>query len=339
MKRASLFLLYIFYYTVINAQVTVDIAESTLKIKALGGEEFFYFGFAEGDKLIFNFQEVNGKELKEVEIVEMPTNSKFLDYKVTSIENKVLNIPRTGIYKFRFSNSALTGRICKIKIQRIPASSDTRNFNTNVYWRTVYDTSFSILQEKYLIRTDTTISNITDQVAKVHSQTNANGNKTTFNFTLPINTISWSYYVGVDQAGQKAFESASKELFSKSAPIIAKMPGYGPMAALALGSVSYLYSLQSGEDIDYFIVDGNNVNSFLSGQQFYYIKKGKVINDYSRMTNPLCGSFHFCLSNDNAISGVSVSVKITAILVTEEWGEKPVKKMVVSAIQEPYLEN
>jgi len=36
---------------------------------------------SEGDQLVFNFQEVNGKELKEIEIIEFPSTSKFMDYK------------------------------------------------------------------------------------------------------------------------------------------------------------------------------------------------------------------------------------------------------------------
>lgn len=338
-KLIILILTFGIFSTRLYGQTTVDVAETTLKIGDLGGEEFFYYGFAEGDQLIFNFQEVNGKELKEIEIVELPSSSKFMDYKSSKIENKLLNITRTGIFKFRLSNSAITGRICKIKIQRIPASEATKNFNSSVYWKTVYDTTYTIVQEKYLIRTDTTIANLTDQVAKLHSQTNANGNKTTFNFTLPTNTVSWSYYIGVDQAGQQAYESASKELSTKAAPIIAKIPGYGPMAALALGGFSYLSTLQSGEDIDFYIVQGNNVNLFLAGQQFYYVKKGKVINDYSRMVASLNGNFHVCLSNDNAIVGVTVSVKITAILVNEQWGQRPIQKMNVSSQEVAYLKN
>jgi len=38
------------------------------------------------------------------------------------------------------------------------------------------------------------------------------------------------------------------------------------MAALALGGFSYLSTLQSGEDIDFYILQGNNVNLFLAGQ-------------------------------------------------------------------------
>lgn len=322
----------------IKAQNYIDVAETTLKISGLG-EEVFYYGFAEGDQLIFNFEEVNGKELKEIEIIELPSSSKFMDYKSKKIENKILNINRTGVYKFRLSNSAIGGRICKVKIQRNPSSETMKNFNSSVYWKTVYDTTFSMEQEKYLVKSDTIISNLIDQVAKVHSSGNANGNKTTFNFTIPNNTIAWSYYIGVDQAGQKAYESAANQLSEKASPLLSKLPGYGPLAAVALGSVSYISTLQSGEDIDFYIVDGGNVNLFTSGEQFRYFKKGKVINDNSRITSPLAGNYHMCLMNDNAITGVTVNVKITAIIVNQKWDTRQIKKMNVASIEVPYLKN
>lgn len=338
MNKLTIFTLTIMLFsTQLFGQTTVDVAENTFKVGILGGEQEFYYGFSEGDQLVFNLQEVNGKELKEVEIIELPSSSKFMDYKTKKIENKILNIQRTGIYKFRFSNSALSGRICKMKIQRIPVSDETKNFNTSVYWKTVYDTTYTTVQEKYLIRVDTTILNLTDQIAKVHSQTNINNNKTTFNFTLPINTVAWSYYIGVDQAGQQAYQYAASQLSERAAPLVSRIPGYGPLAALALGGTSYLSYIQSGEDIDFYIVDGNNVNLFLAGQQFYYVKTGKVINDYSRMLTPLAGTYHVCLANDNAVTGVTVAVKITAITATERWGYRPVQQMHISSQEVAYL--
>ena len=336
-KLMILTLIIVLFWTRLFGQTTVDVAENTFKVGILGGEQAFYYGFSEGDQLVFNFQEMNGKELKKVEIIELPSSSKFMDYKTKKIEKKILNIQRTGIYKFIFSNAALSGRICKMKIQRIPASDETKNFNTSVYWKTVYDTTYTTIQEKYLIRVDTTILNITDQVAKVHSQSNINNNKTTFNFTLPSNTVAWSYYIGVDQAGQQAYQYATSQLSERMAPLISKIPGYGPLAALALGCTSYLYYIQTGEDFDFYIVEGNNVNLFLAGRPFYYVKKGKIINDYSKMLTPLAGTYHVCLANDNAITSVTVTVKITAITVTEQWGYRPVQKMQVSSRQEAYL--
>jgi len=106
-------------------QQPIDIAESVVKV-GIKGEEAVFYGFAEGDQLIFSFEEANGKEMKEIEIIEMPANSRFMDVKTSKIENKTLQVPRTGIYKFRFANSALLPRACKYKIQRIPASLYTR---------------------------------------------------------------------------------------------------------------------------------------------------------------------------------------------------------------------
>lgn len=338
MKYILVFIQAVFVLTCFAQSNPIEVAENTLKIPGLG-EEVFYFGFAEGDQLIFNFQELNNKELKEVEIIEYPNSSKFMDYKTKRIENKTLTINKTCIYKFRFANSALLGRVCRFKIQRIPASDQFRNFNTSVYWRTAYDTLYTSENEKYLVRSDTSVSNFIEQVAKVHSAANLNGNRTTFNFQLPANTVAWSYYIGVDQAGQQAYENATRELTRNAAPIISKIPGYGPLAALALGGACYLSQLQAGEDIDFYIVEGENVNLFRSGQAFIYIKKGKVINDFAKMNTRYRGNYHVCLLNDNAITGVVVTVKITAIVVTQEWSIRPVKKIQVSSRQEAYLKN
>lgn len=339
MKNKLIFLFIGFFFiSNFSSSQTIDVVESTLKIGALG-EEVFYYGFAERDKIIFNFEVLKGKELKEIEIIELPSSTKFSDYNAVAINDKVLTVQKTGIYKFRFSNSGVTGRICNYRIQRIPSSEASINFNTSVYWKTIYDTTYYKVNENYLISKDTMVHNITDQIAKVHSATNSNGNKSSFNFTLPANTVSWSYYIGVDQAGQNAFNEASKELSQKASPYISSIPGYGPLAALALGSTSYIAQLQSGEDIDYYICDGNNVNLFLVGQVFYYIKKGKVLNESARMTTNLKGSYHFCLSNDNAITGVTVVVKVTAISVTENWGTRSVEKMKITSWKMPYLKN
>jgi hypothetical protein len=300
MKKITTLIIAILITLTTNGQTPIDVYESTIKISGIG-EESYMCGLAEGDQLIFNFQEINGKDLKEVEIIEYPSTSKYLDYKTKKIENKTINITRTSIYKFRFANSSLGGRVCKFKIQRIPASEQTKNFNTSVYFKTF---------------NDTTITNITDQVSKVHSTMNSSGNRTILNFTLPLNTVAWSYYIGVDQGGQENFNNAAKELASKATPLFSSIPGFGPLAALALGGTSYLSQLQSGEDIDYAFTDNINANLFQNGKSFRHFKSGKVINDFSRMTAPNQGTIFICLSNDNAVTGVTVTVKITAISVS-----------------------
>jgi len=117
----------------LHAQTPITVAENTLKVPSTQ-EEVFYFGFAEGDQVIFDLEVQNGKELTVLEIVSMPSKTIFMDYKTQKIDHKVLTITETGIYKFRLANNNLfAGRICKFKIERIPASDATKKFNTTVY--------------------------------------------------------------------------------------------------------------------------------------------------------------------------------------------------------------
>jgi hypothetical protein len=331
----------LFWTSNIFGQTIIDVADNTLKVGGLG-EEVFYYGFAEGDQLIFNFQELNGKELKELEIIELPASSKFMDYKTTKIENKTINITKTSIYKFRFSNSAITGRVCKFKIQRIPASEASKNFNTSVYTRTVYDTVYMPTQEKFLIKSDTAAISVVDQVAKVSSQTamNGNPNKTIVDFTLPDGTISWSYYIGVGAKSKEAFQEASDKLLTSATKIASTISGYGTMAALALSGMNYFSKIQGEDNVKYsFITDWNNVLLFKANQSFLQYKQGDVINDASKMTMPLAGKVYLGLYNDNISTAIEVIVKVTAVIVNQEWGAKTVQKMNVTSRQEQYLKN
>ncbi len=155
---------------------------------------------------------------------------------------------------------------------------------------------------------------------------------------MPPNTVQWGYYIGVDQQGQEAFEEASKAVAKSARPILAAVPGYGPLACLMTTGVSFIATLQSGEDIDYRLVTAENIQLLRSGAQYYYIKKGKVINDKSVVLgNNKSGNYFLHLSNDNAITGVQVKVVITAMCVKEEWGKRQVKRMEVKTRELAYL--
>jgi hypothetical protein len=322
----------------IYPQNSIEVLDQTIKVPGWG-EEVFYRGFAQNDQVIFNFEEADKKELKELEIIEYQSSIIFSDYKIKSAINKTIIIPRTGIYKFRFNNSNISARFCRLKIHRIPEKEETTNFNTNVYWKTIYDTTFYSVDETYLIRRDTTVQNFEDKVVKVHSSLNMNGNKTSFSFTLPDNTVAWSYYIDVNQAGQAAYEKATTEIANNAAPLVARIPGWGPLAALALYGTSYIAKIQNGEDIDYYLFDSNNASLYYSGVNAYSLKYGKVITDNVRMSSPLKGVLYFYFSNDNAVMAVTVSVKITAVMVKEQWGTRPVQKMTIKSHEEPYLKN
>lgn len=324
-----------------HAQAPIDVFESTLKIGALS-EEAFYYGFAEGDKLIFSFQEMEGKELKELEIIELPSSSRFMDFKSIKIDSKTLMVGKTGVYKFRLANSSLGKRVCNIKIQRIPVDESARSFNTSVYWRTVMDTTITPVQESYLVKSDTIATMIVDQVAKVSSANAANGNpnKTLVDFDLPPQTISWSYYIGVGKEGREVFEKAQEKFVDDAAKSLGTIPGYGPLVAIALGGVNLFIKIQGSDNVKYwFIADWENVNLFFAGQQFIQYKLGDVSMDAVRMQSPLSGKVFLGLFNDNTFQAIDVVVKVTAVQVKQTFGTHTVNKINVSSRQEPYLKN
>lgn len=323
------------------AQNVIDVTQSTIKVSALS-EEVFYYGFAEGDQLTFNFEEVNGKELKELEITELPYSSKFMDYKTKKIENKTLFIARTGIYKFRFANSALGGRICRIKIQRTPANEQTKNFNTTVYWRTLYDTAYVPRQERFLERSDTVATTVVDQITKVSSTSALNGtpNKSIVDFTLPQGTTSWSYYIGVGTEGSKAYETAKDKFLASAAATASKIPGYGVMGALALTGLNAFNKAQGGDNVYYyFIQDWDSVQLFNGNQTFMQYKQGNVLSDASQMKFPLGGKVYVGLLNDNIMDPIEVVVKVVAIQINQKFGMRTVIDTKITSYQEAYLNN
>jgi hypothetical protein len=319
-------------------QVPVIVTESTLKIPALS-EEVFYHAFAEGDRMIFSFQEVNGKELKEVEITEWPSSSKFMDYKTKSIPEKMLEVASQAVYKFRFSNTSLAGRVCKIVIKRIPANPAREKFNTTVYWHTVYDTLRTPVTENYLEKSDTVIQHIVDNVSKVSSQNAINGkpNRTVMDFYLPENTIAWSYYIGTGNEGREAFEKSKDDFVGVAAKTISTIPQYGPMAALALYGINLFSKIQGGDNVTYyFITDAENAQQFMSGLSFLQYKQGDVINDASQMKAPLTGKLFLGLVNDNVMQPIEVIIKVTAVQVTQKWGKRTVDQITLTPRQEPF---
>jgi hypothetical protein len=319
----------------------IDVAENTLKVNG-HSEEVFYYGFAAGDELVFSFKEVHGWSLQELEICELPSSVKFMDYKVRKIGNKTMHISRTGIYKFRFTNPAGTARICNIKIQRIPASTDTRDFNSSVCWRTVQDTTYIPTQEKYLLRKDTVAQSLVERVTKIGSSNYVFGNskKDLIDFILPKGTASWSYYIGVGTEGQKAFVKAKRGFLNSAASFASHIPGYGTMAALALYGINAFGMIQGKDNVKFwFMNDEINASMFKYGKQFKSFKQGDVLNDAAQLKKPLSGKIYLGLLNDNLIESINVTVSVTAIVVTEQNSIRNNKIMKITSREEAYLKN
>jgi len=331
-----------FWSTSVFGISPIDVAENTLKVDE-HSEEVFYYGFAAGDELVLSFKMQKGSSLSELEISEFPSSIKFMDYKVKKIENHKLHILRTGVYKFRLTNSENSARICKIKIQRIPANLATLlNFNTSVYWRTVQDTSYVPTQEKFLMKRDTTAQTLIERVTKISSSNimNGNSNKDLIDFTLPKGTISWSYYIGVGSEGQKAFAKAKSGFLNSAASTASRIPGYGTMAALALYGINAFSLIQGEDNVKFwFIGDETNASLFKFGKEFKSFKQGDVLNDAAQMKKPLSGKIYLGLLNDNLIESINVTISVTAVVATERNSIQNNKLMLITSRKEAFLKN
>lgn len=339
--------------TISFSQLPIDVTEQTIKVGAMKTEEM-YFGFAEGDQVIFNFTEADKKELKEIEIIEWPNTSKFSDYKTWKIENKILNIGRTGVYKFRFYNSAISGRVCRIKIQRIAGDETSKNFNCNVSWANKqdttwnsytkdvivgYDTTYEQRIKKELVKTEKSEELIMDKPQRVHSTTNENGNKSWLFFDLPRNEVStnktktvvaWAYWVGVGDEANQAWqqnEQAIKKLAQGAANYFTT-----PLGGLAVGAVFDLVTPKLGEDVYYAVTDEMNKSLFMAGQNFRLNDQGKGVAGYRKFTDKrVCqGRFFICLLNDNLALGINATVKVVAIVETNYYEDKTYTEQIVT---------
>jgi len=339
------------------SQIPIDVTDQTLKISGMK-EEILYFGFAEGDQIVLDFSEVDGKELKEIEVSEYPSSSKYTDFKTAKIDSKTIAVHRQGIYKFRFSNGAVGGRICKIRIRRIPAGDQTKAFNTNVTWVqqqdttwntytkeviTGYDTTYRQIEKKELVKTELKEELLFDKSQRVHSQTNEYGNKTWLFFTLPENrlfgyqttrVISWAYWIGV---GEEANAAWKKNVNTFSKLVEGVVSAYtSPLGGFAAGKITSLVLPQTGEDVSYAITDEQNKNYFMAGMNYSLYDQGKGVASYKKFTGSGMnqGTYFIVMSNDNYAMGINVDVKVSAIIETNTYEDKMYTEEVITPLYE-----
>jgi hypothetical protein len=340
-----------FIITPVHAQQPVEVTDQKIKISAKSSEELL-FAFAAGDQVVFNFSEINKKDLKELEILEYPDVSKFAEYKIEKITDKRLSVTRNTVLVFRFKNSSLAGRICHINIQRIPASPQTQHFNPAVVWKMRYDTTWNTVIKnvverydtvynqtvrKVVVRKDTLEELIINKIQRVHSVTNGNGNTTSISFLLPVNVnlpnnrkrvIGWAYWIAVGDEARKAWEQNLRAVQKLATQTVLK----DPLSAFVTGVVTELIIPKLGEDVAYAITDEANRNLFINQQTYRHYGNGKGPGGVEKFTHPalLQGRYFICMSNDNFRTGVDATVKVMALVEQTVFEDKAFTDMEVT---------
>lgn len=331
----SLLILAVLCYGRLDAQSPITVAETNFRLPILG-EEIFYFGFAEGDQLIFFFEEQTGKDLKEIEIVELPATSRYKEFKTSKIQNKILTVPHTGIYQFRFANSVLMQKMCKLKIQRIPAGATTQNFNTTVYWRTVYDTTYRTAPQAAITESYKTIALFPPTTYYLEPNKVENKPQVSFPINLPDFTAEWYYIYVVTTDKQKA-EALKSSL--QLAPTLRQR-----IAERGLSFASDSLPVPAGSaSCRIYLLDQTNQHLFETKGAFRHFKEGTRENAAAGLVKIKTASFpnpYLGIRNPDPLAGVYVAVEAVAIIAASEAGQTAVQQSVsIKARKEAYLKN
>lgn len=327
-KLIIVFLTFISIHTSIaQTKDTVTVAEITQKVKS-GKTDSLYFGFEANDEVIFSLA-TNGNKIKQVEVVEIRGGVIFKDYKIENDISKAFKINKRCVLGFYIENSSMRGKVYQLTIKRI-CISKSKNFNTNVVWRPVFDSTFTTSHEEYVEKTDTIFETVMDRTSRVHSLTSINfePNRQVVDFYLPDNCIGWTYWIGVGSEGKAAYTEAKKNVMKSLAGAANLIPEYGPLISLALNGAIALNSTQPGDNIQYWFTDNKaEADKFLKKEDFKSFKQGNIVKDYGKINTPSKGYIYINLLNDNIREGIDVDIKILAIRISEKYGLKAVKKI------------
>lgn len=354
MNKLKLLLVCVVMLPIVNvwALDPVLVTENTFKLK---GEEHLFFGFASGDDIVFDFQEANGKNVKEVEIIELPNNTKYQDFKTSAIRGKTIHVYSTGLYEFRFKNPAIASRVCKVKIERIPADESKIHFDTGWRYEYVRDTTYvpytedSIVGYKQvtyteyvreLASTETEEYVLMDNVVVVKSRgiVQHDNPREVVTFSMPTfpydpnkerKVVSWAFWMATGNNAE-SFWNKNKE---KMASALSSAIGFStPLGALATGALFDLATPAPGTNnsVRYYIADMNNSQLFLSGApQFNIYHEGSGSGAFSRFTDAdmMQGMYGLCLYNPNLHERIRVMAKVSAIVETKTYKKVPYERI------------
>lgn len=343
MKRVIVFCFFSLLSKYVFSLEPILVTENTFK---LNGEKIMFFGFASGDKIIFDFEELEGKEVKEIEIIEMPQNTKVQDYKVIKLTNKTIDVYKKGLYAFRFKNSPLSKRICKVKIQRIPADESKVLFDTGWRYETLVDTTYipytvdSIVgyEEKHytevvreFVETKYEEHELFDNTVEIRAKgiINNDNPREIITFNLPSfpydslnekRVVTWGFWLATYSV--ETFWDRNKDNFKKATSSVANYL-ISPLGGYLTGLVVDLAvpSEKQGNSVKYYITDAYNGDLFYKGLGFTYDYCGSGSGAKSKISNRrfskdmLC----MCLENPNLHYRINVTVKASAIVEVKSY--------------------
>lgn len=338
------YIMLLFCVVAANAQ-KITVAEMQVKI-APGATEELLYGFANGDRVIYSVKEINGKTIHETAVIEYPDTYKYKAYNIKKEKNREFTLNRNAVYKFRLTNTDKEIRYCNIKIQRVPASKELKNYNTGIKWVKQQDTVWNTYTKDVVKGYDTAYIQkirkavtyekqyeeaVLDKSQRVESKASLSPTKAAVTFTLPAeyNTayetkrvVAWAYWVGVGEESND-FWKQNRSMIVGAVKGVAGMYT-SPLGAIAAGAVTNLLLPTNGEDVAYALVNEQNSKLFFQDKPYKDFDNGKGVAGYKRIADNsmLKGKYVIVLSNDNYVQAIDVNVKVAAIMEHKKFKDE-----------------
>ncbi len=306
----------------------------------------YYYGFLEGDYVVLNFNTMNKNGTQKVVVSDYFTKQTvYQNFNFQTLENTKFKIPKKSIYVFEFSTNHAFSRDCKCIISKIPANDISKNYNSEVEWVDVQDTTFKIITKDAIVRYDSSyvnkkVKNIikrdTSEVMFMNKNETIEAWKAGFGINtnnvtiiLPKNEtigtketklINWAYWIGVNESGNQAWNQ-NKSKFSSIVKTGASFYTT-PLGALCVGAITDLYISSIGDDYTDYKLTLNSK----------YIDYGKGSASYKKFSEPNQGTLYLSLTNENKLQPIKVNVIAVAIVETSTFEEKEVRELVLKPV-------
>lgn len=270
------------------------------------------FGFAAGDEIVVDFTPENKKGTRQIQITELASQSVvYSNIQFQTLEGIRIKVPKNNVYKFEFANNNLEQCQCKVCIKRIPAAGATKNFNCNVTWKTVYDTTFAMAERR---TASNTYEAVMLQTPIDFSLLQGGKSRIAVPVTLPANTVSWYYSFSAtrNSAAVPATKSSMK-LFNELTRLI------NQSGTLAFGT-NALTQPPGANYCDIYVLDENSRTAFLNKNDgnWHYDAEGSRKNLMSGIVQvanvSANNTFYIGIKNPDATYGVSVMIEVVAIV-------------------------
>ncbi len=297
-----------------------------------------YYRFEKGDKVHLSFKKKKGNKIESFRIFSYPNNELYSQNEITDNFQQVFEVPKRGVYGIELIGGSCISRkkLVRLKIERTPLD-DSTNFNTEVVFKTQWDTSYYTVLEPVLIRTDSAIIQLTDENVKIssHNALNGNRNRAVVSIELPSNLVNCSFYIGVGQNGSAAYDKTISDQLTATA-----LSMVNPWYALMVYGLNRFLSVNAGDNVRFWVTNfplaaQNFMSNGAVPNDIFLISYGDVLNATKSFTKPKSGKISFLLLNDNIIDPIYVRIVVSALTAKEVFENQEINKVKITSREIP----